>query len=329
MIRHSDYRPAWWLPGPHSMTVVASLFPRNTHRALEASQRERFELPDGDFVDLDWWGQDAAETAPTVLILHGLEGSSQSGYVQGLLTPLSRQGWRSVVMHFRGCSGEPNRRARAYHSGETEDVRTVMKALRARWADSPLAAVGYSLGGNVLLKYLGEEGPNADIQVAVAVSVPMMLAPCADRMRRGLSQIYGRWLLASLKASLQRKMAAVNVGLSSEVFERIRCIRSFDEHVTAPLHGFNGADDYYAQSSSLPYLSKIQTPTLILHAHDDPFMTHEVIPGEDELSPSVTLELSGAGGHVGFVAGKNPLRPRFWLEERIPAYLQEALSRAS
>jgi predicted alpha/beta-fold hydrolase len=327
MIRRSSFRPAWWLPGPHSMTIFPALLRR---KPALSTRRERFELPDGDFVDLEWVEGGANNTSPLVLVLHGLEGSIDSAYVRGILSALEQRKWRAVLMHFRGCSGETNRRARAYHSGETEDVRVVVEHLAAKFPDVPLAMVGYSLGGNVLLKYLGEEGSGARVAGAVAVSVPMMLAPCADRLRTGFSRVYDRWLLSSLRASFKRKSSKVELGLNlaDRELDRFRCLRDFDNRITGPLHGFTGADDYYAQCSSRPYLTRIERPTLILHARDDPFMTEAVVPDDHELSPQVMLELSSSGGHVGFVGGNNPFAPKYWLEDRIPEFLAELFARA-
>lgn len=317
-IATADYRPAWWLPGPHLMTIFPALFRRAT---CPPARAERIELPDGDFVDLAWVG-DGRRDAPLVLVLHGLEGSIQSPYVRGILGALDARGWRAVLLHFRGTSGTPNRLARAYHSGDTGDVRFVLGALAAR-GERVDAAVGYSLGGNVLLKLLGEDREASPLRAAVAVSAPLLLAPCADRLRRGASRGYDQLLLSSLVARLGEKER--RLGLTPIPRERLRSIRDFDEHVTAPLHGFLGADDYYARSSSRPFLRHVARPTLILHAVDDPFMTPEVIPTTEELSPWVRLELSARGGHVGFVEGTNPLRPRYWLDARIPAFFAEAL----
>lgn len=288
------------------------------------TRRERLALPDGDFVDLDW--VDVPNPQLTLVLFHGLEGSIDSPYARGLLVEGARRGWQGVLMHFRGCSGEPNRLPRAYHSGETGDARTVLAEVQARAGDRPMAAVGYSLGGNVLLKYLGEEGAKAPLVAAAAACVPMMLSPCAAKLRRGFSRVYDRWLLRLLKASLRRKRAAVDLGDVGRIDEReLGSIWAFDERITAPLHGFAGAEDYYARSSSRPYLNRIRVPTLILHALDDPFMTAEVVPNESELSDAVTLELSDRGGHVAYIAG-SPWRPRYWLEERIPEFLAETVA---
>lgn len=321
VIERSDYRAPWWLPGPHSVTLAAALASR---APTPPSRSERVELPDGDFVDLAWVGEGAPASAPLVLVLHGLEGSVRSPYVRGVLQAIATRGWCGVLLHFRGCSGEPNRLARAYHSGETSDTRALIARLVQAHPGRPLLAVGYSLGGNVLLKYLGEEGDRTPVRAAVAVSVPMMLAPCADRLGRGLSRIYDRWLLRSLVHSTLRKLERVELGhgLTPEVVRQIGSLREFDERVTAPIHGFASADDYYARSSSRPYLSRIVRPTRIVQSRDDPFMTEAVLPEAHELSPTVTLELADEGGHVGFMSGAWPWAPRRWIDTRVVEVLE-------
>lgn len=333
MIVRSSFKPAWWLPGAHLQTLWPNLLRRTPYTPL---YRERLELEDGDFIDLDWLelepgelpaeSEPAEPVSPTVLVLHGLEGSSESHYARALLRSLQHCGLRAVVMHFRGCSGEPNRLTRGYHSGETGDLATVIRHLQSQHPDSNLAAVGYSLGGNVLLKYLGERGQASGLCGAVAVSVPFLLDQAAWRMARGVSRIYQRHLLGLLRRSLREKYSrhALTPPLPLSRLRELHTFHQFDNAVTAPLHGFSDADDYYKQSSSRTYLRGIATPTLIIHAEDDPFMTPAVIPTAEELSDSVTLELSPHGGHVGFVGG-SPLAPRYWLEDRIPAYLCQQL----
>lgn len=225
-------------------------------------------------------------------------------------------------MHFRGCSGTPNRLARSYHSGETGDLDTIVRLLVAREPNCPLALIGFSLGGNVLLKWLGEQAATVPVQCAVAVSVPFRLNLAAQRLNRGGSRLYQAYLLHKLRRALLAKRQHVALPISPE-WDRLDSFRAFDDAVTAPLHGFTGVDDYYTRASSLPYLQRIACPTLILHAADDPFMTPAVLPTENQLSDAVRLELSPQGGHVGFVAGRLPWQPRFWLEERIPAFLAE------
>ena len=314
----NDFRPAWWLPGPHLQTLWAALFRRFGRPRLE---RQRLELPDGDFLDLDWNRGKPADDTPIVLLLHGLQGSSESPYAWGLLAEFERRGWRAAVMHFRGCSGEPNRLARSYHSGDTGDVACVVEYLRGRFPDRPVFVAGFSLGGNVLLKWLGETGREAPISGAVAVSVPFDLGQCADRLEQGFSTIYRRHLVGELHRGVQLKFSTwpeppIDLGR----LPRWRTFREFDENVTAPLHGFQGAEDYYRRSSSGPFVGLIRIPTLIIQAEDDPFL-----PGlsKPRLSSWVRLEASRRGGHVGFVAGAVPGKPRYWLEERIPAFFEE------
>ncbi len=329
-----SFKPAWWCRGPHIQTLWPFLFRRAPRVAL---RRERLELPDGDFLDLDWTVRD---DGPIVLILHGLEGSSDSKYARGLLKAVHARGWRGAVMHFRGCSGAPNRLARSYHSGETGDLAYVVNLLRRREPDTPLFVVGFSLGGNVLLKWLGEtatetslsRGPRLDpigetgsqapIKAAVAVSVPFLLGDSARRLERGFSRVYQWVLMRSMRRSVAEKRKRMKLPLKVENLSALRTFWDFDEHVTAPLHGFAGADDYYARSSSRQYLKGIQIPTLIIHSRDDPFMTDAAIPKAEELSPSIEFELHENGGHVGFVAGRYPWTLDYWLEKRILRYVE-------
>ena len=316
-VASSDFRAPWWLKSTHLQTIFGTLFRR---RAAIGLRRERVELSDGDFLDLDWT---PGARGPVVLVLHGLEGSSDSPYVRGMLETIHAQGWRGVVMHFRGCSGVPNRLPRSYHSGDTGDLSEIVARIAAREDVSSVAVVGYSLGGNVLLKWLGEQGASAPVAAAVAVSVPYTLSLAADRLAQGLSRIYQYRLIADLRAKLRRKFSGGACPIDLDLAHSSQNFWEFDDRVTAPLHGFEDVHDYYNRSSSRQYLAAIRVPTLILHAEDDPFMTPEVLPRDDELSPDVRLEISAGGGHVGFVYGKLPWRPRYWLEERIPAFLKE------
>lgn len=317
-IAPSGFRPAWWLSRPHAQTLWAALARRSPPVSIS---RERVDLPDGDFIDLDWSG----ESGPVVLVLHGLQGSSRSSHVRGLLHALVRCGFRAVVMHFRGCSGEPNRLLRTYHSGETGDLGHVVGLLRDRHPTAPLAVVGFSLGGNVLLKWLAERGADAEIDAGAAVSVPFRLARVADRLERGFSRVYRRHFIADLRRSILRKFENRPGPLDLDAVRRERSFRGFDNHVTAPLHGFRDAEHYYAVASCRQYLREVARPTLILQALDDPFMTRDIVPGREELAPVIRLELSAAGGHVGFVEGNAPWSARYWLEDRIPRFLAEQL----
>ena len=309
-----EFVPAWWLKNPHLQTLFPVFFRLRPQPRLE---RERVELPDGEFVDIDWTGAGRR----LALILHGLEGSSASHYARGLLSALSARGFRAGVFHFRGCSGELNRLARTYHSGDTGDLAYVVTRLRERQSDAPLSLVGFSLGGNVLLRWLAETGTSAPVNGAVAVSVPFSLADVAARLEQGLSRIYQRHLVAALKRKMRHKQRFIALPDCVKDFSADRTFRTFDDHVTAPLHGFVDADTYYREASSGPVLKRIRRPTLIIQARDDPFMTPSVIPEAGDLSQSIRLELSPRGGHVGFITGALPGRHRYWLEERIPRFL--------
>ena len=319
----SGFRAAWWLPGPHLQTLWPVLFRRRGRPALE---RERFELPDGDFLDLDWNRATSPDT-PIVLLLHGLEGSSASPYAWGFLAEFERRGWPAALMHFRGCSGEPNRKVRSYHSGETGDLARVIDLLGDRFPGRAMFAAGVSLGGNVLLKWLGELGSRAPLTAAAAVSVPLDLGQCADRIERGFSKVYRRHLVGELHRKIRSKFGSWKESpVDLAALPRWRTFREFDENVTAPLHGFDGAEDYYRKSSSGPFVARIRTPTLIVQAKNDPFLPGAVAP---RLSRTVRLERPDGGGHVGFVSGAVPGRPRYWLEERIPDFFAEVLTRNS
>ena len=310
----ADFTPAWWLRGPHLQTVWPALV-RRVHAV--SLTRERLELPDGDFLDIDWTG----DSGPIVVVLHGLQGSSRSAHVQGLLGALCRRGWRGAVMHFRGCSGEPNRLPRTYHSGETGDTEFFLRRLRERHPTTPVAAVGYSLGGNVLLKWLAERGTGAELFAAVAVSVPFRLDRAAKRLECGFSRVYKRHFIGDLQRTVLEKFQRRPGPLDVDAVRRERTFRGFDGRVTAPLHGFRDAGHYYDTASCRQYLHEVARPTLIIHALDDPFMTRDVVPHREELAPSIRMELSAAGGHVGFVEGNAPWSARYWLENRIPRFL--------
>lgn len=333
---NADFRPAWWLPSGHLQTLWPTVSRR---RPVISLTRERLELPDGDFLDLDWArtartvnskaaasGHDAT---PVVIVVHGLEGSSDSGYARGLLRAVTNRGWHGVLMHFRSCSGEMNRLERTYHAGETTDFSSVIEHLHQRFPDAPLAAVGFSLGGNMLLKWLGEQGaaqPDSTpvLRAAAAVSVPLELGKSAARLTRGASRLYEWWLLRSLREKIVTKFrgrAAPPEVRTEEAHGAWRHIIDFDDAVTAPLHGFASAHEYYTRSSARQYLRHIRCPTLIVHAADDPFMTADLVPAAGELGPGVRFELSRRGGHVGFISGHVPLRPEYWLEQRLPTHL--------
>ena len=321
----SSFKPAWWLRNKQAQTIFPSFSRRDS---IEYDAVERLELPDGDFLDLVWVTHGVAENAPLVIFLHGLGGSIESSYVAGQLKAYNRNGWRGLFMHFRGASSEPNRLSRAYHSGDTADLQYLLKTLHEREPQTKKAAVGISMGGNILLKWLGEYRSQTFIQAAVAVSVPFQLNLIADQMNRGFARFYQRYLMRKLKKVFHRKLSSHGEALpfSAAELDALRCFWTFDDRITAPLHGFSHVHAYYKEASCRQYLSNIATPTLIIHAKDDPFMSKAAIPTNDELSVDVTLELSEKGGHVGFVSGRVPGKPIYWLDERIPGFLKDFLN---
>ncbi len=313
--------PPFWLRNPHLQTLWPKFFRRLPMLPL---RRERVELADGDFIDLSW---SLAGTGPPVLLLHGLEGTLRSHYALPMMAALDQAGFQSVFMHLRGCSGETNRLPRTYHSGASEDLAEVLAHLRA--SGRPVsAAVGFSLGGNLLLKYLGETGTASLLPAAAAVSVPFVLGAAARRLEQGASRIYQRYLLQRLKQSYRLKFSTAPSPLQVDL-ELIQTLWQYDEQVTAPLNGFAGADDYYLRSSSMGYLQGITTPTLILQARDDPFMYSHNIPGPDQVGPGVRLAIQAHGGHVGFITGPTPWQTRCLIDQMLPDFFREQLAAPS
>jgi hypothetical protein len=302
------------------------------------TRRERWDTPDGDFVDLvrldpvarDDGAADAART-PRILLLHGLEGSPRSHYVGGILEQCRRRGWGADLLVFRSCGEEPNRQRRFYHSGETTDAAFVLERLVAEAPDAPRALVGVSLGGNVLLKLLGERGADlpGSVRAAAAVSVPFDLARGSRYINRGFARVYEGFFLRSLRRKAHEKLGRYPELFDREALERARSIWDYDDAVTAPVHGFESADDYYARSSSLGYLAGIRLPTLLVSAYDDPFLPAVVLEEVRAIArgnPSLELEFVPTGGHVGFVTGSAPWRAAYWAEERVADFVAARLA---
>lgn len=310
------YRAPGWLPGGDLQTIWAVVLPR----PKVPYRRERWDLPDGDFIDLDWL--DGPAGAPLVALFHGLEGSSDSHYARFLMAALAHRGWRGVVAHFRGCSGELNRLARAYHSGDSGEIECILDHLRAGNGGAPLYAVGVSLGGNALLKWLGERGAAARqwLGRAAAVSAPLDLPAAGATLDRGFGRVYGARFLVTLKDKARAKLGRHPLPYDRARLARVRTLHAFDSAVTAPLHGFRDADEYWARCASKPFLNRIALPTLVLNARNDPFMPAASLPAETEVSAAVTLEFPAQGGHVGFVSGPPPGN-QDWLTGRLLAFL--------
>ncbi|MGZ6126041.1 MAG: YheT family hydrolase [Myxococcales bacterium] len=309
------YVAARWLSGPNLMTIFGPLLRPGPRVPVT---RERWELPDGDFVDVD--RMVGPRDAPLLLALHGLEGSSSAHYIRGLLAQARRRGWRALALNFRGCSGDMNRLVRSYHSGETGDLDELVR--RARGEADRIVLAGCSLGGNVLVKWLGEQGASAprEIKAASALSVPFDLKLTAQTLD---SKGFWRWVyrtrfLRSLKRKSLEKLKKFPGAADAERVRRSRTLFEFDDALTARLHGFEGAVDYYAQSSSGRFVDRVRVPLLLLSAADDPFIPAQCIPRTE--NPSVTVEISRNGGHLGFIEG--PLwRPRFYAERRAIDFL--------
>jgi len=281
--------------------------------------RTRWDTPDGDFIDVDSAGR---ADAPRLLVLfHGLEGGSDSHYARGLAAAAVEAGWRIAIPHFRGCSGEPNRLKRAYHSGDSEEVDWVLKRMKAACAN--LYAAGVSLGGNALLKWLGERGEEAAkvVKRAAAVSAPLDLAASGRALDRGLNRlIYTRHFLSSLKPKSIAKLEVFPGLYDGAAVLSARTFKEFDDTVTAPLHGFRDVDHYWSAASSGPWLERIRVPTLLLNARNDPFLPeHALLAASRKAAPSVVLEFPRTGGHAGFVAAPFPGRP--WLPQRLLEFL--------
>lgn len=325
-IIQSRFQPARWLRNRHLQTIYPSLPIPGVPRPPLV--REPLELPDGDVTVVDWLTAipDPTATSPLLIVLHGLESSAQSTYARQLLHAASAHGWRAAVLHFRDCGDYCNRLPRRYHAGETDDIRYFLRKLRTDGHEGPLLAAGFSLGGNVLLKYLGESGRETPLAAAAAVSVPLNLHLAATALSKGFSRVYQRYLLKRMKASIVRKFNRYTAAFDWDRALDARTFAEFDDAVTAPLHGFADKDEYYDRCSSGGFLDRIERPVLIINARDDPFMTPDVIPDEASLSEFVTMEVSESGGHVGFIHGGTPWRPRYYVPRRIIEFLEPHLT---
>jgi predicted alpha/beta-fold hydrolase len=289
-------------------------------------RRERWDAPDGDFIDVDFLDGEAG--APLLVLFHGLEGSSASHYTTAFAREAAALGWRYAVAHFRGCSGEPNRLGRAYHSGDSEELAWMLARFNALAGRSPLFAVGISLGGNALLKWLGEAGAAAHdvVAAAAAVSAPLDLRLSGDALARGFNRVYTRMFLKTMKRKSEAKLAAHPGLFDAQRMRAARNLRQFDDAVTAPLHGFRDVDDYWTRASARPWLACIAVPTLLLNALEDPFVPPEALPDPDMLPACVTAEFPPRGGHVGFVTGAFPGRLD-WLPRRVLRHFHAAAVR--
>lgn len=323
----NPYRPPRWLPGRHLQTIYPAAWMRMPHIDY---RREQWQTPDGDLIELDWLlpEPDSAESAadrPLLVLFHGLEGNSQSHYALRLMVAARAQDWRGVVVHFRGCGGTPNLLPRGYHCGDSEEIDWILRRLRAGH-DTPIYAVGVSLGGNALLKWLGEQKEQAATVVhkAVAVSAPVALPATGHVLGHGFNRFYAWLFLRSLRPKALAMIARHGLPFDAEAIRRVRNLWHYDGLFTAPLHGFRDADDYWRQANSRPHLVHIAVPTLLLNARNDPFLPEQDLPHAHEVSPLVVRDFPRQGGHVGFTgrwhgAAKNR---QDWLAQRILHFLQ-------
>jgi predicted alpha/beta-fold hydrolase len=322
-VEQSSYLAPGWLPGGHLQTIVpAKLVPL----PRVAYRRERWDTPDGDFIDVDFALPEPGDpAAPLLVLFHGLEGSSQSHYSRSLMRDAADRGWRGLVVHFRGCSGEPNRLPRAYHSGDSEEGDWILRRVHARWPQARLHAVGVSLGGNMLAKWLGERAEDAQfVTAAASVGSPLDLAAGGAALARGFNRVYTRMFLATLKPKALDKVRRFP-GVASE--ERLRASRNlyeFDNEYTAPVHGFRDTEDYWARASGKPWLGGVRVPHLVLNALNDPFVPAASLPRPHEVSRYVRLEQPAGGGHIGFARGAPPGRLDY-LPQRLHEFFRSGM----
>jgi hypothetical protein len=317
----STYRAPRWLPGGHLQTIwPARLVPLPP----VAYRRERWDTPDGDFIDVDFAQPEPARAAaPLLALFHGLEGDSGSHYARTVMRHFADRGWRALVVHFRGCSGEPNLLLRAYHSGDSEEGDWVLRRLRARWPDAPLHAAGVSLGGNMLAKWLGERGEDARFVCgAASIGAPLDLVAGGHAIGRGFNRLYTRMFLATLKAKARDKARRFGYAIDVDVLRRASNLYEFDNLFTAPVHGFRDTLDYWTRSSARPLLGNVRVPHLVLNARNDPFVPAASLPGPADVASAVTLEQPDEGGHIGFASGRFPGELRF-LPERLERFFRD------
>jgi predicted alpha/beta-fold hydrolase len=323
------YSPAWWIPGGHLRTLWGKLFRR---QPAAPTVLERWDTPDGDFLEIHRLPAPAG--TPRVLLLHGLEGTVRSHYAQGLLNEAKRRGWAADLLIFRSCGTELNRTPRFYHSGETSDLAFVLDRIVKEHPSSPIAVAGVSLGGNVLLRFLGERGTDlpTELCAAAAISVPFDLFRSSRRINRGFSRLYQKFFLGSLRRKAQQKQLRFPDLAPADRIAALRTLEEFDDLITGPLHGYRSALDYYEKASSLPILERIRIRTLLLSAVDDPMLPPAVL---DEVrviarrNSCLELDFVEKGGHAGFIAGSAPWRPFYYAEYRVGEFFANQFADAA
>lgn len=306
------FSPAAWLPGGHAQTI----WPRFIPLARPLFRRERVDTPDGDFIDLDWLP--ARPEHPLVVLFHGLEGSSGSHYAKALMHAVAARGWNGVVVHARGCSGEPNRLLRAYHSGDSAELEWLLPRLAARAEGAPVYATGVSLGGNVLCKWLGEQGQAALhwLSAAASVCAPVELGASGRALDQGFNRVYAQYFLRTMKPRALDKTDRFPGQVDRAALAACDSIRGFDDAFTSRVHGFRDAEDYWTRCASKPLLKSVRTPLLLLQALNDPMVPAWSLATRDQLSSDVRPEYTAQGGHVGYVSGA-PKGRIDWLPQRL------------
>jgi len=317
------FSPSFFLKNRHLQTVYASFFRKFPPHDFFV---EKFNLSDGDFIECYWYNKPTNKTnKPLVMLFHGLAGSYKSAYIQGMMEQFDKNGFDSVVVHFRSCSGVMNLKAKAYHSGKTDDALEYINSIKLRFSQIKLFGIGYSLGANMLLKLLGELKDDSPLTAAIAVSAPLMLDVCANSINKGFSKFYQKHLVDDLNKLLEQKYDTHDIesliGLKKQDVKNLKTFWEFDEAYTSKINGFKSAEDYYEKCSSKQFLKDIKTNTLLIHSLDDPFMSADMMPSKDEVSSFVELEISKYGGHVGFVDG-SLFKPKYWLEARATQYFK-------
>ena len=314
VIANSDYSPPLFLSNGHFQTIIPSFF-----REVEIPyQRERIDTPDGDFLDLDW---SKVKFEKLVIISHGLEGSTDRAYIKGMARAFNAHGWDALAWNYRGCSGVPNLKLRTYHSGATDDLETVILHASSHDQYVELCLVGFSMGGNINLKYLGEIGDSipGKIKSAIAFSVPCDLKSSAKKLAQFSNRIYIRRFLGMLHEKIQLKMELFPDEINDDGFNRIKTFKEFDDRYTAPIHGFEDAEDYWRKCSSKQFLDNIRIPTLLINSKNDPFLTDSCCPIEQAQSnPNLFLEIPESGGHVGFISLNS--NGMYWSESKAVSF---------
>ncbi len=320
LLSQSSYHPPLALCSGHLQTIYPALFRKVP---IITDRRERIETPDGDFLDLDW--KDCPSSRRLVILSHGLEGSSHQAYVQGMARVFHETGWNILAWNYRGCSGEINRRIKSYHSGATEDLHTVLNHVYEHYPVLEIALIGFSLGGNITLKYLGEQSDQVDkrIKAAVAFSVPCDLESSSIQLESLTNRIYMARFLRTLRKKIRQKMEVFPGQLADKGLSSMKTFREFDGGYTAPMHGFTSAEDYWTRSSSRPFIPKIRISSLLINALNDPFLAAPCYPyPEAEASPCFHMTTPKHGGHMGFPSFRTQ---NYWSERSALLFVKKSL----